>query len=441
MAINGFRVIVELYDSKGKTQNREECWSQDLVAPTHIKAVGLNHLEQINLLQKVMDVTLPYQFVLIEEPKNCPLCGKPTRKNGTFTSHFHAVYTDHKISLQRYSCTCGWKNKYTVDGKFGTSTHTDLLKIQCELGADHSFKKAETILSAQNGHARAINNHMHVTRLIDKIGSIVSTLKCANPAVPLRPTELLVAQVDGGYIQPKEINKRGYEVLAAKFYRLDNLINKNKHHSELKQSTCVASALLDNSSTISKQIIYGATLEGMTDKTIIYALSDGAKNCWKVLSVLSKHCAKMINILDWEHIGRKFKHAEQSLPADYHKQLESAKWKLWHGQSKCCLEKLNEIKNNFKGNAAKQLDTLIEYITNNIDTLINYEKQRNLNLPYTSNVIESAIGSLINERQKINKKMSWTREGAHNILQIRASIASRTWNEDWNNAVEVLLAA
>jgi hypothetical protein len=41
------------------------------------------------------------------------------------------------------------------------------------------------------------------------------------------------------------------------------------------------------------------------------------------------------------------------------------------------------------------------------------------------------INRLINTRQKKNQQMSWTREGAHHILQIRASILSDTWNQDW----------
>ena len=88
-----------------------------------------------------------------------------------------------------------------------------------------------------------------------------------------------------------------------------------------------------------------------------------------------------------------------------------------------------------------KLNTLIEYLINNEKYLINYGEQKNNGLPYTSNVIESAVDTLINERQKKNKKMSWTREGAHNILQIRSSIASKTWERDWEDAFEVLIAA
>ena len=143
----------------------------------------------------------------------------------------------------------------------------------------------------------------------------------------------------------------------------------------------------------------------MTKESIVYALSDGAKNCWSALKVLSKHCNKMITILDWEHIGRKFKNTEQALEVDYHKRLESAKWKLWHGKSEEYLEKLYTIQDDLGDSENKQFGKLLKYIENNLSHLINYEKQRNNNLPYTSNVVESAVDTLINDRQKKNKKM------------------------------------
>ena len=81
-------------------------------------------------------------------------------------------------------------------------------------------------------------------------------------------------------------------------------------------------------------------------------------------------------------------------------------------------------------------NSLIYYIKNNENHLINYSEYRNAGLPYTSNVIESAIGTIINSRQKENKRMSWTRDGVHNILQNRTSIASKTWERDWDDAFE-----
>ncbi len=32
--------------------------------------------------------------------------------------------------------------------------------------------------------------------------------------------------------------------------------------------------------------------------------------------------------------------------------------------------------------------------------------------------------------------MQWTREGAHNVLQIRASRFSKSWEQDWEKAQE-----
>ncbi len=31
--------------------------------------------------------------------------------------------------------------------------------------------------------------------------------------------------------------------------------------------------------------------------------------------------------------------------------------------------------------------------------------------------------------------MQWTREGAHNVLQIRAKVASEEWSEQWQDTV------
>jgi hypothetical protein len=135
-----------------------------------------------------------------------------------------------------------------------------------------------------------------------------------------------------------------------------------------------------------------------------------------------------------------FLQQNQTLSEELKLELESSKWKLWHGLSQDCLEKLINIKNKLFNNENKKLNTLISYIENNLKNIINYEFQRNNSLPYTSNVIESAVDTIINERQKNNKKMSWTRQGAHNILQIRASIASKTWERDWEDAFEVWIA-
>lgn len=433
---------IEIKDESGAVNKKEELISFEINNPKHIKDLGLSHAEQIEILKKIIDNILPEQINLMEKIEKCPSCLNKTNKQGSFGSRFSSVFTDHKVIMQRYTCkNCGWVNKFTIDGLFGSDTHPDLQKIQCELGTEHSFKKAENILKLQNTRHRPINSSNHIFDTITKIGSILSDFKKETPVEIEAPCEFLVAQVDGGHIQSKEKEVRGYEVLAAKFYDIHNRIEKDENHSEIIKSTCVASAILDHGETMKKYMMYGALSEGMTSKTTVFAVSDGAENCWNALRSLSGYCGNIIYILDWEHIGRRFKHIESSLSEDGLSLLESAKWKLWHGLYHDCVEKLEQIDFKYFNCENKKLNSLIYYIKNNENHLINYSEYRTAGLPYTSNVIESAIGTVINSRQKENKRMSWTRDGAHNILQIRTSIASKTWDRDWDDAFEVLISA
>lgn len=41
------------------------------------------------------------------------------------------------------------------------------------------------------------------------------------------------------------------------------------------------------------------------------------------------------------------------------------------------------------------------------------------------------VNNLIKDRQKGKQKMLWGREGPHNVLQIRSSVFSNTWKNDW----------
>ena len=50
-------------------------------------------------------------------------------------------------------------------------------------------------------------------------------------------------------------------------------------------------------------------------------------------------------------------------------------------------------------------------------------------LPYTSNVAEATVESQINIRFKRKQKMQWHRDNAHNVLQLRTTIASNEWEQ------------
>ena len=52
-------------------------------------------------------------------------------------------------------------------------------------------------------------------------------------------------------------------------------------------------------------------------------------------------------------------------------------------------------------------------------------------LPFTSQLGESTVENLINQRCKGQQHMRWSREGLDPILQIRAAMSSQDWNKIW----------
>lgn len=116
--------------------------------------------------------------------------------------------------------------------------------------------------------------------------------------------------------------------------------------------------------------------------------------------------------------------------------LESAKWSLWHGNTKLFNKRINELieqASNVK--LLKKLRELKQYITNNELKIVDYNRRKNQNLIFTSNLAECTVESLINQRCKGKQHMQWSREGVQPILQIRASSASTDWQLNWEKYI------
>jgi len=96
------------------------------------------------------------------------------------------------------------------------------------------------------------------------------------------------------------------------------------------------------------------------------------------------------------------------------------------------LEKLTILQNNINDEKKRsKLKSLQDYLENNRLYLVDYSERKNTKKPFTSQVAESHIDTIINTRHKRKQKMQWTREGAHNVLQIRALMVSNGWEDKW----------
>lgn len=426
------RIVVQHYDtSNSKILSQEVLREDKIKKPQNLKEVGYLHLEQIDLLSKIQDFKISHQIKLLNNDKTCPKCAGKVRNQGRYKSKVHTIFTDHEVDIKRISCTCNCNLPYTIEGIFGSKTHPDLLKRQVELGSQQSYEKTAKELNYNSLAKRSINNHSNVHKAVKKIADILEKDKLKIVKTKHVPAQQLVINIDGGHVKSRGDN-RSFEAMVASVYRPENIKVIDRSHKMIVNKTTVASAKNDEQTTMKALFKNACKVQGMNESTEVVCLADGADNCWSIANSIKNDCGKMLYVLDWFHIGMKFKNNATAV-ADEDKDLyDKAKWHLWHGAADKSINKLESLYQKAPDDKCqKKLKKLMGYISNNRAHIVNYEKRMNNNLPYTSNIAESTVNNLINTRQKNKQRMTWSRDGSHNVLQIRSSIYSQTWDKDW----------
>ena len=333
---------------------------------------------------------------------------------------------------------CHWQSTPSTTSVFGTSIHPDLAKLQCEQGALHSYRKAQSNLEKLTVHRRPVNNHTNVKEITNQVGAALALENLKPIAAPKDTSgaKEVIIQIDGGHIPIKEKDKRSFEALSVIAYRPENIRTVDKHHRKIENISCALSAKDDELATMKTYTLNAARMQGMTEKTQVTALADGALNCWSVILSLAPHCKTLLCILDWFHIAMRFQNVRGAVEEPFKESLEGVKWKLWHGKPEEALSKLKSLITNVTDTKkCSKLKKLYDYLESNQAYLVNYEERDRLNLTYTSQVAESHIDTIINDRYKRTKKMQWTRDGAHKVLQIRGLIESCEWSDRWQKPV------
>ena len=268
------RVVVEkVLVCTQEVVKRDTLKTYDVKPPESILELGLRHEEQIALLGKVQDAILAVQAPLIDPGHDvCPRCGDKLKKKGFTPSNFHAVFTDHKVSLQKHQCynpDCHWQSAPTTTSVFGTPMHPDLAKLQCEQGALYSYREAQTNLEKLTVHRRRVNNHNHIRQITDNVGEVLAEENLKPPAQKdcAPPAHELIVQVDGGHIATKEQTKRSFEALSAVIYRPENIRTIDQHHGEIASKSCALSAQDDDLATMKTYVLNAARKQGLAQDT------------------------------------------------------------------------------------------------------------------------------------------------------------------------------
>lgn len=403
-----------------------------------LRDLGYDHKNQVDYLQRIQDFKIKHQLML-SPPVECPKCKKKLKKQGVFNSRFYAVLTDHQVKLQRMSCKCGYSSPISIEGMYGSSMHPDLLEKQVIQGSQSSYEKASMILAAECAHKRPINSHSQIYKSVKLVSEPLEQVRTLSMEVKDKDAaSSLIANIDGGHIKSRGA-ARSFEAMIATVYRPENIKNVDKHHNSITKRSTVASAKSDDQQTMNALFKSACEMQGMNKNTEVTCLADGAENCRSIAYSIDSYCKNVKYILDWFHIGMKFKNYGSAVPEEHKELYDNIKWNLWHGNVEKALKRFNELNVVIKDKSAiTKLDKLYTYIDNNKNGIVNYEARKSAGLVFTSNLAESTVNSLINQRQKGKQKMLWSRDGAHNILQIRASILSKSWDSEWPKVENIL---
>jgi hypothetical protein len=434
------KVIVQTYESTSNEILREsDVFDLEVIKPTSCLDVSLGMSNQIQIMKKVQDHVMEDKMSLVTEAYQgeCPECKHKLIKAGMQGSPLHDVFTDHTVYLQRQRCPeCKFKTPSTINTLIGTTITGELSKIQAELGAKHSYRESEDLFDLFSNEERKINNHDRIKKSTESVGTAISEIKNIEKEVlEIKEADELVLNVDGGHINTKEPGKRSFEALTSVIYNPKSIESNSKGtRNKLISKSCAASAQ-EGSQDIINYTIIGALKQGMGPKTNVTALCDGASNCWKIADALNPLCGSMVCILDWFHITMKMQNV--SLPEKLKSKFLRIKWHLWRGNSDAAVIRLTQLQDSITSiKETEKIKKFKAYIENNKNRIVNYRWRQKNDQVFTSNLAESTVESLINQRCKGQQHMRWSRDGLEPVLQIRASMASKgEWSDIWRTAV------
>jgi ribosomal protein S27AE len=313
-----YRIIFEEYEPNTSLPRSKNILFEGQVSrPKDFMDFGLSHQEQISVISKTQDMVLKLQAGEITSTRSsCPKCKEGSlNKHGFQSSWFHDVFSDHHVKIPRRRCNkCGHVESASVHHLLGNSLSGELLKIQSEIGSNHSYRDSERLIEIFCHGKRSINNHETIRTTSEQVGASLSNLnQVEEDVLATDNAEELVIHVDGGHINSKEKGERSFEAMTATVYRPDSLIsNKTNTRNYIASKNCAASALFDSQEQMKKRTLIASLKQGLNPETKITALCDGAQNCWNVVDALEPFCSSIEKILDWFHITMKLKNI--SLP-------------------------------------------------------------------------------------------------------------------------------
>ncbi len=406
---------------------------------SNVVDIGLSLSESKQILKKLQGFIIQTQAQsFIDANHQCRTCDKNLRVKGHHAIQYRTLFGIVTINSPRYyRCPC----EATSKGAFSLLKQwlpehisPELKYIETKWASLMSYGLTADLLkdilpvsSALN--AATIKNHLHdvASRMEKDLGEKPEVyIGCGNDWAKLsKPDKPLTVGIDGGYVRNWQDKKTNFEVIAGKSF------SKSKEAKRFgfvqKYDEKPRHRLMD-----------ALQRQGMQANQQISFLSDGADNVRDLQYLMYPEAN---HILDWFHVTMRItvlnqfaKGVEKSDPEHgpkITKNLESAKWYLWHGNTENALDKLEdcyctleceEIKYENCKKFLKHLEEMDTYISNNSHLIPNYGEKYRYGETITTAFVESTINEVVAKRMVKKQQMQWTHQGAHYLLQTRTAV-------------------
>jgi hypothetical protein len=191
-----------------------------------------------------------------------------------------------------------------------------------------------------------------------------------------------------------------------------------------------------------KQALAAAGVNAGTAATV---LCDGDAGLWRLQRETLPHATL---VLDWWHVAVRFEHALQSarglgtgapdadLADEAVRNLEHAKWRLWHGRWTGCRRKLASLDRWTKRKHLREIagvdrlrrhvGELLGYLERNEHMLVHYAARRRRGEPISTAFVESAVNEIVAKRMTKKQQMRWNRTTVQSFLEVRTAVLNDT---------------
>jgi len=360
---------------------------------------------------------------------------------GHHRATFRSLFGDVPVQVRRLLvCPChgpGEPKSFAALDLGGDAVAPELAYVTARYAALAPFGKVASLLSellpvGGARHAGTVRNR---------------TLRGGEAVVQPRATEIaerpaasaagsVVVGLDGGYVRSRNPQEeRHFEVIAGKVIGADGV----QHRFAFTRNGQAASV------EAFQQTLAATGVGANTPATV---LADGDAGLWRLQREVLPGA---MPVLDWWHAAVRFEHALQTarglgagttnarLVGGAVRNLERAKWRLWHGRWPGCRRKLVDLLRWTEsrqvgdlagvGRLRRHVAELVGYLERNQDALVHYAARRRRGEPISTAFVESAVNEIVAKRMNKAQQMRWTKATVQPFLDVRMAVLNSTLEE------------